>query len=383
MVINYHISPYPSLHENMVAKIYEASSPNAEVQSFTILEKDGSGTPTVGAGHQVPNSISFTGCDMVVHVVRLFTASGSLLHWYDVQPTIDVVTVFDPIYFKIGDGESLTPLEGTNTITNPAFIGSTAFDLSVFVEGQGFLHPNVDYSVSYTSLFISGQVFEANQRWRIFKKPSVITTYVNDSVVGKGFGGFIDVVADIDYIPGHLRKLIRLSGTGHYTFPLATPVPIGYNHHFTQLGNEATAPKIKFLNGTLLYGATPKSELDIPFGSTVCLTWDGVHWNLTINGIKAGISAPVAGDIVGNGSFHIGDISAAGADTFVTITHGFGLAYAYIVLATFKGTNASKYNDNNCGWSLYDYQPNSFKFAGQEFSTGVQDITLDYVLIKV
>ena len=89
MNINYAISPYPSLLQNMVAKVYEASSPFADVASFVILERNGAGVPTPGAGHQVPVSISFNGLDKVTHIVALYTASAELLHNYDVQPTVD------------------------------------------------------------------------------------------------------------------------------------------------------------------------------------------------------------------------------------------------------------------------------------------------------
>jgi len=366
----------------MVAKVYEASSPSAEVDSFTIVERNGAGVITPGAGHQVPVSVSFNGLDTVTHIVRLFTASAALLHEYDVQPTVDVVTVFDPIYFRVGDGGADTPAADQPDLVNSAFVGLAAEELSVSQEGLGFLHPGDDYTLYDDTLSLEGTVFETDQRWRIFKNPVVITNTVNDSVVGKGFGGFVDVVANIDYSASHLRKLIRLSGTGNYTFPLAADIPIGYTHHFVAFGTEGSSPQINFSNGTLLWGATPKSFLVVPFGSTCAFTWDGTNWNCILNDIKTGTVAPASGDVISQGSYHIGDVSAGAVDTFATITHGLALAYSYKVLATLRGTTASVLNDNNVGWVIYDLQPSYFKVALQEFRTGVQDITLDWVIIK-
>jgi len=382
MQINYAISPYPTLLENMVAKAYEASSPNAEVASYTIPERDNTGTPTVGAGHQVPASISFTGLDRVPHVIRLFTASGNLLHWYDEQPKEDTITLFDPIFFKVGDGGTYTPITDSSTLSNPAFAGLEAKDLTIYQQGYMPLLPVIDYTISGNDVtLINGTVFELDQPWYILKRPQIITTPVNDSVVGKGFGGFIDVVADIDYIPGHLRKLIRLSGTGNYTFQVSTPVPIGYNHHFVNFGAEGSTPQINFSNGTLLWGSTPKSFLVIPFGSTVCFTWDGTHWNCTMNDIKTS-AVPVAGDVIGMGNYIIGDVSATGPDTFVTVVHGLGIVGNYKVFGTLKGTYASRYTDNNVTWSAYDYTANDFKISLQEWAAGIQNLGFDYILIK-
>ena len=382
MNIFYHISPYPTLLENMVAKIYEASSPNAEVQSFTILEKNSSGVATVGAGHQVPNSVAFTGCDKVTHVVRLFTASGTLLHWYDVNPTEDVVIIFDPIFFKVGDGGTYTPTAGQPTLTNPAFTGLIATDLSIFQEGFRFLLPWIEYTMAGTVVtLINGTNFEDAQGWYIFKKTKAVTTIVNDSVVGKGIGGFIDIVADTNYIAGHLRKLIRFSGTGNYTFPVATSIPIGYNHVFTNFGTNPSTPQINFANGTLLYGGAPKSSLVLPFGSTCWFTWDGTNWNCTVYQINTTLTASV--EIVGKGSVAIGDVTHAPGDSRTILeAHGLNLAYAYKVIWSLKGTTASRTFDDNVIGVVYDLQPNSFKIGINDVFGGTQNLTFDYILVK-
>ena len=367
----------------MVAKIYEASSPLAEVQSFIIVEKNSSGVPTVGAGHQVVNSVAFNGVDKVTHIVRLYTASGTLLHWYDVQPTVDTVALFDPIYFQVGDGGTNTPAAGQNQLINPAFIGSVAADLSIYQEGFAFLIPGVDYNLTYNTVLLTSTFFDNGQRWRIFKKPVVLTTPVNDSVVGKGFGGFVNVVADISFDVTHLRKLIRLSGTGNYSFNNSLILPIGYNHHFTHFGTEGTTPRINFFNASLNWGASSKSFLYMTFGSTACFTWDGTQWNCTMNSIKdSTVVAPVSGNIIANGETYVGDVSATGRDTLITVTHGLGIGYAYRVFGNLKGTIPSLLNDNNVTWTAYDYQANSFKVALQEFASGVQNITFEWFLMK-
>jgi hypothetical protein len=305
-----------------------------------------------------------------------------LLHEYDIEATEDIVSVFDPIYFRVGDGEPGTPAADQSILVNPAFGGMAAEDLSVNQEGLGFLQPGDDYTLSGTTLTLTNSKFYTGQRWRIFKTPEVIKAPVNDSVVGKGFGGFVDVVSNIDYAPGHLRKLIRFSGTGNYTFPAGVNLPIGYNHVFQNFGQSGSAPEINFDNGILIYGTTPKSFLALPFGSTVWLTWDGTHWNFTVNGVVVSSSVvPKPGDIVGQGVFTIGDVP--GTDTGYTVTHGLGLNYSYRVLGSIRSNNSNHARDNTVTWAWYDALADSFKLTMQEIYGEAQDIAFDYVLVKI
>jgi len=382
MNINLVLSPYPTLLEDIVVKIYETTNPTAEVQSFTAYERDSSGVITPGAGHHVHVSVSFNGCEPMTHIVRSFTASGTLLHEYDRQPTVDTTTIFDPIYFRVGDGGTYTPVSSTNYISNPEFDGLTAEQLSICQEGLGFILPAVDYTLAGPMLSLIGSTFEDGQRWYITRKPEVITTYVNDSVVGKGFGGFLDVVANIDYVPGHLRKLIRFSGTGNYTFPSGASIPVGYIHSFNNFGTTGSLPQINFSNATLLYNGAPKSSMVVPFGSTFAVTFDGTNWNCILNDIKVASSGPVIGDIIGMGNYFVGDVSATAPDTFITVAHGLSIVGPYKVLGTLKGTFASRLNDNNVSWSAYDYTPDNFKLGLQEWAAGIQNIGFDYVLVK-
>jgi hypothetical protein len=381
MEIRYAVSEYPTLLENMVAKVYESQSPFAEVGSITIPERDGSGTPTVGAGHQVPFTVNFTGLDKFPHIVRLFTASGTKLHQYSIQPTENIVSVFDPVYFRVGDGGSGTPVAGQPLYVNAIFAGVTSSDIEIWQEGLGFLLPEIDYELAGTTVtLLNTNVFEEGQRWYIKRKTIIVTNPVNDSVVSKGFGGFLDVTANINYDPAHLRKLIRFSGSIGYTFPMGADIPIGYNHTFTNFGIEAGMPAINFSNGTLLYGSIPRSFLILPFSSTGTFTWDGTNWNVIQLDIVGASAGPISGDIVGQGSSYLGDI--LGPDQNYTITHGLGITYGYKVFATLRGTDTSKRFDNDCTWALHSYTSSGFKLTIQERNGGIQNLTLDYVLIK-
>lgn len=148
MVLKYHISPYPALLENMVVKIWEAANdnPGAEVQTIVVPERDAMGVPTPGAGHQVPYTLTANGLDKVVHVVRMYSEiSAALLHEYNVEPRGEVVTIFDPIRFKIGDGQPLTPAANTNEYTNPLLDGLGNDDYLVHRNNYGFLFPDLHY----------------------------------------------------------------------------------------------------------------------------------------------------------------------------------------------------------------------------------------------
>lgn len=378
MEIHYAISEYPALLQNMVAKVYEAQSPFAEVDSITIPERNGAGVPTVGAGHQVPFTVNFTGRDKIPHIVRLFSASATLLHQYSVQPTESVVTIFDPIYFRVGDGGVNTPEANQPVYTNPAFAGLTAQRIEIWQEGFGFLFPDFDFELAGSSVTLLNTVqFESNQRWYMKRKP-VIENAVNDSVVSKGYGGFIDIIADTDYTAEHLRKLIRLSGNGNYSFPALAAIPIGYIHTFSNFGINPSTPQINFLNGNLLFASVPKSFLIIPFGGTASFTWDGTNWNCIQSNIID--TSPVSGDILGQGSFYMGDI--LGIDIVYIVTHNLSIAYPYKIMGMLRGTEATKSVDNDCTWNTFSYTGNSFKINIQERNGGVQNLTFDYIIIK-
>ena len=125
MVIKYHISK-SAFTENFLVRIWEAESDTvgAYVYETTLVEKNSSGVPTVGAGHQVIETLIVNGLDKVVHIVRMYgSTSGNLLHEYNVEPTSDIVTIFSPIQFKVGDGGDDTPEADQSICVTPELAG--------------------------------------------------------------------------------------------------------------------------------------------------------------------------------------------------------------------------------------------------------------------
>jgi len=150
MVLKYHISP-SAFTENFIVRIWEAQSDGvgAHIHEETLVEKNGSGVATPGAGHQVPETIEVNGLDKVVHIVRMYGAtSGTLYHEYNAEPKEDVVTVFNPIQFKIGDGGPNTPAANDDTYQNDLLIGLGDDDYMVHRANYGFLIPGTHYSTN-------------------------------------------------------------------------------------------------------------------------------------------------------------------------------------------------------------------------------------------
>lgn len=393
MVLKYQISPYPALTQNMVLKIWEAGSDGsgAEIYTETIPEKNGSGVPTPGAGHQVINTIEVNGLDKVVHIVRLYSAvSAALLHEYNVEPKEDLVTVFDPIQFKIGDGGANTPLESDDTYQNDLLIGLSDDDYLVHRNNYGFLIPGTHYTTDSGGgawQLTSPDVFNPEEEFTIVRKPAVITTVVNDSVVGKWFAGFVNISANTNYSSTHLRKLIRFSGTCAYTFQVSDTIPIGYAFVFQHFGTAGTGT-VNFSNGTLLWAGSPKTSIAIPSYCEACFVWDGTNWNVVYISQSTFINtaaAPQAGDIIAVGSVSLGDVPAG--DPIYTITHNQNVSGDYKVFPSIQSNNAATYfRDNKLGCCWYHHatdKPNKFYVSLQEISPEVQDITLCWLMVKV
>jgi len=395
MNVNYFLSPYAALTQNMVAKIYEVETSGvvSEVDSITIPERDSGGIPTPGAGHQVPYAVSFTGRDFITHEVRLYTAGGTLLHRYDVMPTKDTVTIFDPIRFRIGDGGPNTPAAGATAYVNTAMAGLLATDYIAIRTGYGPVIEGIHITNNVLGgfqLFQPGDVFSGDpaEEWTIIMQPKVLTAPVNDSVVGKMWGptalladSFLDVNTTVTYVPGHLRKLIRLAGhNAIYKFESSDVPPIGYVFRFTNFGSYTPGnpdPKVQFNNAALKWGNTTLTELSIPLYTTSEFYWDGTQWNATIHNPQP-VSTAVAGDIVGNGRFTIGDVS----ETTFTVTHGLNLAYAYRVLGVIYSRNANPARDNTVTFAVREFTNNSFKVTIQEIFGEVQTIDFDWIIVK-
>lgn len=380
MNVNYHIST-TAISEDFIAKIYEASSPDALIAS----------TP-VPAPHVLPFSVSFNGLDKVTHIVRLFgVTSGQLYHEYDAEPTEDITTIFDDIKFKIGDGGSLTPPVNTGAYSNPILIGLTIDDFRVWRNGYGFLYPNLHYGYSSVAGEISlvyPDVFGPGEEVLIQRKSKSFTTPINDSVVGKQFGGnstipemFIDVNSTVNYAPEHLRHLIRLAGANaNYVFPVGAAIPIGYIFRVTNFGPYALITdlgKVTFSNAPLLWGSTPKTELDIQFTGTYEFEFDGTNWNCTMYNLAMANSG---GGIVQKGSFYVGPISTSDTLKNIPITY---ITVPYIVIGNLRSYNGGGvWNvDNGCTFCTSDLNPASFNLAIKRIASYGQNLKFDFIII--
>jgi len=391
MVIKYHISPYPALLENMVVKVYEAQAPTAEVYSETLPEKNGSGVPTPGAGHQVKNTITINGLDNVPHIVKLYSAvSVALLHEYNVEPTIDAVTVYSPVRFKVGDGGTNTPLAGQPVCTTPEIAGLTTDQFIIHRKNFGPLYPVTDFNLggSPGEWVLAGlDVFGDDEEFTIQITPVVTTTYVNDSVVGKLYGGFVDVSSNRDYLASDLRKLIRLANTAEYTFPVGGSIPIGYIHCFTNFGttgDPANVVKVIFDNAPLKWGTGTKAEIELPLYTEAGFSFDGTNWNVAYISDSRFIENPAGyqeGDFIHSGTVYLGDV--ASGDPSFTVTHNKAISGAYMVKGTIYHLGATPWKDNTVTWCLYDRQTNSFKICLQEIYPEVQNCQFIWEITKL
>lgn len=399
MNINYHISPYPALLENMVAKVYEVdvNGAVAEVDSQTILEKNGSGVPTVGAGHQVPQSISFNGRDRITHEVRLYTASATLLHQYQVQPTENLVTVFSPIKFKIGDGGTYTPAAGDTVFTHPDLNGVPYTEYTVQRNGIGTLFEGEEIADNGSGfdLIQTDDVFGSTDAFIVQRNSQVVANIVNDSVVGKQWGPtsgnanmFVNVSSSVNYAAGtHLRKLIRMSGNSA-AFHFTTNPPVGYPFRFTNVGAYSTLadlPKIYFDAATLIEGNTTAAVFDLPYGSTCEFVFDGTSWNKSI--IVIGDPVPPAALVIeGRGLFNIGDVPGGGG-TFYEINHGLNIVGDYLCFISIKSnTTADHSKDVKVSAQWFHHvtdKPNKFWLIVAELTSNVQNIAVAWMIVKI
>lgn len=383
MVLKYIVSPYPSLLENMVAKVYEASDDTAEVDSIVL--------PTP---HTAPVTVTFNGLDKVVHVVRLFTASGTKLHEYNAEPVTDLVTIFDPLRFKVGDGGFFTPAANQGRYDNPALHGLTDNDYFVFRNNYGMLFPQVHYTPITDPLQVGGfdlaapDVFNDGEEFTIVRSSKVAQVSVNDSVVGKWYKGFIDIFASRSYLPDDLRKIIRLNGAVTYEF--IGSIPINYGFVIQNFSATDGIGKVKFSNAGLQLGDNVVTEISLPRYTSVGLTYNGTNWDVTFlcdsRWILGTGSAYVKGDIVDCGIQHIGDVGAG--DPVFTIVHNKAIVGDYGVQLSIRATQASKNFDNDVIVVWYHdpnplNKPNQFLISMQERAAGAQNMDVFWTIIKL
>lgn len=382
--------------ENFILRVWEAQSdgPGAHVYETTLVEKNGSGVPTPGAGHQVDETLTIVGMDSVTHIVRLIGAtSGTVWAEYTYAPTVHLLTIYAPIYFKIGDGGAETPAAGTDSCTNSALVGLATSEFTITRNNYGDLHPTVHFGFdgpTGTWQLNAPDQFGPNEEFSIKIHPKVVTNPVNDSVVGKQFGGFVDISSNTNYSATHLRKLIRFAGQCTYTFQSGDTIPIGYPFCFTNLGTPSgtNVCTVSFLNGNLKWGSSTKTSFEIPLYTEAAFVWDGTQWNVWfVADARPWQSATIpAGTILGTGLFTIGDV--ASGDPVYTVAHNKNITGDYLVFLQVKSNNpATFFRDNKlCStwWHESDanLKKNQFKFSLQEISGENQDVSISWLLVK-
>jgi hypothetical protein len=412
MVIKYHVSPYPTLLENMVAKIWEAQSdgPGAEVFTEVIPERNAGGVPTPGAGHQVPYTVIANGMDKVAHIVRLYSAvSNQLLHWWNVEALTEIVTVFEPIQFKIGDGNPLTPAANSNVYANPILNGLGDNEYLVFRNNYGYLFPNLHYynNVVGGGFTLDGaDVFWDQEEFTIQMRPKAVVSPVNDSVVGKWFAGYVDVAetTSVDFVPAHLRKLIRMTGVCSYNFNVHPPDGYAFCFQaFNGPGSGAVAVcTIFFNNAPVRYNGADYPAITIRDNQSAAFVFDvaGGFWNIIYLvdskwyealGAGPGVYTPLsiiqAGrtEINTGGGYPIGDLPPG--DILIEVLHGMAIVGDYIVqysLEVDAVANTGASNKVTHAWchNLAN-KPNSFYITLQELTNEVQHINISWIIIKL
>lgn len=386
MVLKYHISP-TSLLEDMIVKIYESGSesPGQEVFTQNIPQAG-------GGGHPNPTTITAVNLDMVVHRVMLISAiSANVLHDYTAEPRVDGVTVFDPIRFKIGDGNLYTPNVGENFYSNPLLLNLQENEYTVHRNNYGYLwhneHINVDPSSAGFALLGTDE-FNSDEEFIIQRKSTVTSTLLNSSVVGKWFGGFYDIVANTDYNnTDHLRKLLRFHGSVEFTFTAISSVPIGYLFIFQNFGVGAlnSVSKVNFLNAPLLWNGATKSSIDVPLFSEAAVVFDGSNWNVVylIDSKWQTTAVIPAGTFLGDGTLNLGNIPAG--NHVYEVIHNLNITGDYNVMICLKGTEATWVQDNNVTlvwWHHPTEKSNKFKLSVEEWAPGVQNLSVYYRIYK-
>jgi hypothetical protein len=384
LVIKYHISP-SSNPNDFVVKVWEAESDGPGGEVYT--------SPNIPAPHVAPYTLTINGLDKVVHIVRMYdVVTEELIHEYNAESKTDLVTIFTPIFFKIGDGGPNTPLSGTSVYTNSVLEGLGANDYYVIRNGQGVMfdgiHIDYDSVGGSWSLHQTGDVFGYDEEFVIIRQPNAITTAVNDSVVGKLFGGFVDISASRDYLATDLRKLLRFTGTCTYTFGAAQTIPIGYIFAFTHFGTANGIGTVQFLNAPLKWGNTTVTTFEVKRFCTAAFIYDGTQWNVLWVGSAAdAVASSTPGTILGANNYSVGDVP--GSNPSYIVTHGLNVVGDYLVQLSIKTKVGSEplFHRNNTitstWWHSTSDKPNKFHFSLEQLTNEIQSVDVSWVIIQL
>lgn len=389
MVLKYHLSPYPTLLEDMVVRIWESDNdlPGQEVYTEVIPEDGGGGHPNI-------HTVIASGLDLRPHRIRLYgVTSNNLLHFYEAEPRVDAITIFDPIRFKIGDGQALTPAAGNNAYTNPILDGLTQEEFIIIRNNVGALHPVTHYTwddPSDTWQLTGADVFNINEEYTIMLPAKKVTSVVNDSVVGKWFGGFINITAPTVWGATHLRKLLRFKATTTYSFN--SPPPIGYGIAFQNFGpGVGQVGTVNFVHAPLLWNAGTVSTILLPLRSEMMVVWDGTNYNVVYMSdvVALGTTTPQPGQTLGVGTVFFGDV--ANGDTQTILNHNLNITGDYLVFFSRRAggaASAPRDNDVQISWWHHTSAPlkaDSFLLSlGDPFNVApAQNLTLCWLIIKL
>lgn len=384
MEITFTIKASATDSEGWVVKVWEASNDTPGAEVYT--------SATIPGPHTAGDDVIVTGLDAVPHLIRVYGATTSALKagpWIQ-MPVQNVATYYNPIQFRIGDGGTYTPVADSDTLTHPDLFGLSDADYTLFKNGFGFLIVNEHYQtdpINGIAVLIDGSKFELDTYWTLQKKPLVITTPINDSVVGKKYAGFFNIVANVNYSNTHLRKLLRFTGAFEYTFPVGSGVPIGYPFSFTNFNSNGATGKVNFQNAALTWGTTTKTSIDIPPYCQGSFVFDGTNWNVDYlpNSAWANGQSVLPGDYLGGGEFFVGDV--AGGDPVYEIIHNLDITGDYIVVPTLlTGPSGNMAANNKVGmtWKHHATQKkDKFYVSLQEITSEVQqDLRIRWHILK-
>ena len=321
-----------------------------------------------------------------------------LLHNYTAEPRQDGVTVFDPIRFKIGDGNLYTPISGTANYSNPLLVGLTGDEYSVHRNNYGYLFPDIPGVVTPhittdpgtgSFAFIGTDQFNDQEEFLIQRSAQIVSNVINTSVIGKWFAGFLNVSSDTDYVSSHLRNLIRFQGSVAYYFRVLSTPPIGYAFVFQNFGTGAanSISSVIFENAPLIWNNSTRGFIDLPLYTECAVVFDGANWNviyITDSRWQVAAVIPLPGQILGVGSTLVGDVGA-GVQVF-NVIHNLNITGDYLVFLSIKDTASSVAFDNDLGitWRHHaTLKANQFILSVEERTGGSQNATICWLIIKI